>query len=374
MGFGLAPADSTPAIGYDGADLVFNIRIGHESIGQGRIGLERMRLAGRHNLANAMAAAAAALVVGIGPRAIETALADFAGLPHRMEFVAERGGVTYIDDSKGTNVASVVEALAAVRAPVILIAGGMDKGGDYAPLREPLGEKVKLLILIGAARDRMRAALQGATEIELAQTLAEAVRRAAVAARRGATVLLSPACSSFDQFRDYAERGRHISGAGSGALKRLSRPQPDPWLYLPAAALAGIGLPDGAQHHLFPGPGKNRRRVPFLQAAALPYRGRAGGARALSQFSLRGLRRLVVPLMVLALVMLVAAVDSRARRDARRGAAMAQARAAARGAVGAGEIRDGLFPRRLFQPAPGADEHVSTRVRCPRLSSSGRSR
>ncbi len=208
MSFGLAPADSTPAIGYDGADLVFNIRIGHESIGQGRIGLERMRLAGRHNLANAMAAAAAALVVGIGPRAIETALADFAGLPHRMEFVAERGGVTYIDDSKGTNVASVVEALAAVRAPVILIAGGMDKGGDYAPLREPLGEKVKLLILIGAARDRMRAALQGATEIELAQTLEEAVRRAAVAARRGATVLLSPACSSFDQFRNYAERGR----------------------------------------------------------------------------------------------------------------------------------------------------------------------
>ena len=73
-----------------------------------------------------------------------------------MEFVAERGGVTYIDDSKGTNVAAVVEALAAVRAPIILIAGGMDKGGDYAPLRALLGEKVRLLILIGAARDTMR--------------------------------------------------------------------------------------------------------------------------------------------------------------------------------------------------------------------------
>jgi UDP-N-acetylmuramoylalanine--D-glutamate ligase len=139
---------------------------------------------------------------------IEAVLADFAGLPHRMEFVVDRVGVNYIDDSKGTNVASVVEALAAVRAPVILIAGGMDKGGDYAPLREPLGEKVRLLILIGAARDRMRAALKDATEIELVQTLDEAVRVAAATARRGDTVLLSPACSSFDQFRNYAERGR----------------------------------------------------------------------------------------------------------------------------------------------------------------------
>ena len=203
MSFGLGPADSTPAIGYDGSDLIFDIRTRH-----GRISLKRLRLVGRHNIANAMAAAAAALVSGIEPRVIEAVLADFAGLPHRMEFVAERDGVTYIDDSKGTNVASVVEALAAVRAPVILIAGGMDKGGDYAPLREPLGEKVRLLILIGAARDTMRAALKGATEIELVQTLDEAVRVAATAARRGDTVLLSPACSSFDQFRNYAERGR----------------------------------------------------------------------------------------------------------------------------------------------------------------------
>jgi UDP-N-acetylmuramoylalanine--D-glutamate ligase len=203
MSFGLRPAESTPAIGYDGRDLIFDIRTRH-----GRISLKRFRLSGRHNIANAMAAAAAALVAGIDPEAIEAALADFAGLPHRMEFVADRDGVTYIDDSKGTNVASVLEALAAVGGPVILIAGGMDKGGDYAPLREPLGEKVRLLILIGAARDTMRAALEGATEIELLRTLEEAVRRAAAAARRGDTILLSPACSSFDQFRNYAERGR----------------------------------------------------------------------------------------------------------------------------------------------------------------------
>src|SRR6185437_11332291 len=203
MSFALGPAEFTPAIGFDGGDLIFDTRTRH-----GRISLKRLRLLGRHNLANVMAAAVAALVVGIEPRAIEKALADFAGLPHRMEFVAERDGVAYIDDSKGTNVASVVEALAAVRAPVVLIAGGTDKGGDYAPLREPLGEKVRLLILIGAARDTMRAALEGATEIELVQTLNEAVHRAAAAARRGDTVLLSPACSSFDQFKNYAERGR----------------------------------------------------------------------------------------------------------------------------------------------------------------------
>jgi UDP-N-acetylmuramoylalanine--D-glutamate ligase len=203
MSFGLGPAEFTPAIGYDAGDLIFDIRTRH-----GRISLKRMRLAGRHNIANAMAAAAAALVSGVAPRAIEAALAEFAGLPHRMEFVAERAGVTYVDDSKGTNVASVVEALAAVRAPIILIAGGMDKGGDYGPLRGPLGEKVRRLILIGAARDTMRAALEGATEIELVQTLGEAVRRAAAGASRGDTVLLSPACSSFDQFKNYAERGR----------------------------------------------------------------------------------------------------------------------------------------------------------------------
>ena len=203
MSFGLGPAETTPAIGCDGGDLIFDVRTRH-----GRISLKRMRLAGRHNVANAMAAAAAALVSGIAPSAIEAALAEFAGLAHRMEFVAERAGVTYIDDSKGTNVASVVEALAAARAPVILIAGGMDKGGEYAPLRAPLSEKARLLILIGAARDKMRAALEGATEIELAETLDEAVRHAAAAANRGDTVLLSPACSSFDQFKNYAERGR----------------------------------------------------------------------------------------------------------------------------------------------------------------------
>jgi UDP-N-acetylmuramoylalanine--D-glutamate ligase len=173
----------------------------------GLISLKDFRLRGRHNISNAMAASAAALALGVKAEQIEHALASFRGLPHRIEVVHENGGVTYIDDSKGTNVGAVVEAIDALAAPIILIAGGLDKGGDYAPLRRPLEEKVKLAIFNGAARDKMAAALEGATKIESVATLKEAVEHAARAARPGDTVLMSPACSSFDQFKDYAERG-----------------------------------------------------------------------------------------------------------------------------------------------------------------------
>jgi UDP-N-acetylmuramoylalanine--D-glutamate ligase len=175
---------------------------------EGEIDLRRFTLRGRHNLANAMAAAAAALAMGAGAAAIESALADFKGLKHRIEFVAEKRGVRYVDDSKGTNVGAAVEALYAVEPPVILIAGGVDKGGDYAPLRAAVRERARLVILNGAAREKMRAALAGAAAIEAAPTMDEAVRIAARRACPGDTVLLSPACSSFDQFKDYAERGR----------------------------------------------------------------------------------------------------------------------------------------------------------------------
>jgi UDP-N-acetylmuramoylalanine--D-glutamate ligase len=146
--------------------------------------------------------------MGVAPEIIERTIAGFTGLAHRTEFVREKDGVRYVDDSKGTNVGAVVEALAATRGPVILIAGGVDKGGDYGPLRAPLKAQVRMLILFGAAREKMRAALEGATVIESVMTLTEAVRIAAMNARRGDTVMLSPACSSFDQFKDYAERGR----------------------------------------------------------------------------------------------------------------------------------------------------------------------
>lgn len=201
--FGTSLPSKNPAIWFESGDLIFD-----DGRRRGRIGLDDFKLPGRHNLSNAMAAAAAALALDVDPLVIDRAFAHFSGLPHRTEFVCEKDGVTFIDDSKGTNVGAVVEALADVRGPVILIAGGTDKGGDYAPLRAPLEEKVRLLILIGAAREKMRAALEGATTITPVPTLAEAVKLAASQARRGDSVLLSPACSSFDQFKDYAERGR----------------------------------------------------------------------------------------------------------------------------------------------------------------------
>jgi len=203
VGFGLSAAPAGgDAIWPDGANLFFDV-----GGRRGRLDIGQFKLPGKHNLSNAMAAAGAALAMEIDPRAIEAGLASFKPLAHRIETVREWRGVKFIDDSKGTNVGAVVEALDAASAPVILIAGGFDKGGDYAPLKEPLHEKVKLAIFIGAAREKMRGALEGTTRIEVVEKLADAVTRAAEVGVAGDTVMLSPACSSFDQFRDYAERG-----------------------------------------------------------------------------------------------------------------------------------------------------------------------
>ena len=202
ISFGHSEDAIAPALWPEGDAIVFDL-----SDRRGRISLERFRLRGRHNLSNAMAACAAALALNVEPEVIERTLAAFSGLPHRIEFVREASGVKYIDDSKGTNVGAVVEAIDAVPAPIILIAGGLDKGGDYAPLRQPFREKVRLAILNGVAREKMREALEGATTIALVSTLRDAVERAAREAKPGDTVLMSPACSSFDQFKDYAERG-----------------------------------------------------------------------------------------------------------------------------------------------------------------------
>jgi UDP-N-acetylmuramoylalanine--D-glutamate ligase len=204
LSFGLGePEPPAGAAIWDDAGLHF--RLGRTN---GTIGLERFRLPGRFNRTNAMAAAGAALALNIAPGLIERSLAEFRGLPHRLEFVREKDRIAFVDDSKGTNVGAVVEALAAAGASVVLIAGGVDKGGSYAVLREPLRRKVRLLLLYGAARETMRAALNGTTRIECVQTMAEAVARAAAEAMAGDTVLLSPACASFDQFKNYAERGR----------------------------------------------------------------------------------------------------------------------------------------------------------------------
>ena len=206
IGFGIAKDDRQVlrqgSLHIDGDAIVYRIGDRH-----GRLALAGFRARGRHNLLNAMAAAAAEIVMDVEPTAIERAFIEFTGLAHRLEFVREYAGVTYIDDSKGTNVGAVIEALEAASPPIILIAGGVDKGGDYAPLIEPLARKAKLLILIGAAREKMCRELSGAVATRVVDGLAQAVAIAMEHARAGDTVMLSPACSSFDQFKNYAERG-----------------------------------------------------------------------------------------------------------------------------------------------------------------------
>lgn len=169
--------------------------------------LSRFPLAGLHNRENALAAVLAARLAGATPPGIQSALEAFQGFGHRLEPVAEIAGVRFYDDSKGTNVGAVVRALEGFQEPVILIAGGRDKGGDYRPLLDPVRRGVKALVLIGEARQKMEEQLGNLVRTVLADSLEDAVFQAWRQARAGDVVLLSPACSSFDMFRDYVHRG-----------------------------------------------------------------------------------------------------------------------------------------------------------------------
>jgi len=175
-----------------------------------RFSLALARIQGVHNVENLMAAVAAAGAAGVAAAAIQKVIDGFPGLEHRLEFVREKNGVRWFNDSKGTNVGAVVKSLAGFSAPVLLLAGGVDKGGDYAPLAKEIRRAVKKLILFGAAREKIRAALGHLTETVLVDDLAAAVRDADRSSRSGDVVLLSPACSSFDMFRDYTERGKRF--------------------------------------------------------------------------------------------------------------------------------------------------------------------
>lgn len=179
---------------------------------QERFPLSRVKIQGVHNVENLMAAVAATKSLGIPGKTIQKVIEEFRGLEHRLEFVREREGVRYYNDSKGTNVGAVVKSLASFPGPVILLAGGMDKGGDYRVLENEIRAKVKKLILFGAAKEVIRKALGHLTETVVVTTLEEAVREASGSAQRGDVVLLSPACSSFDMFENYAERGRAFKG------------------------------------------------------------------------------------------------------------------------------------------------------------------
>jgi len=173
-----------------------------------RFPLGHVKIQGVHNVENMMAAIAAAKAIGIPAEIIQQTLEEFPGLEHRLEFVREKDGVRYYNDSKGTNVGAVVKSLASFSVPVILLAGGVDKGGDYGVLREGVGKRVKRLVLFGAAKKMIAKALGALTETVIVDDMEAAVRDAHQHARPGDVVLLSPACSSFDMFRNYAERGR----------------------------------------------------------------------------------------------------------------------------------------------------------------------
>ena len=169
--------------------------------------LAGVRIKGVHNVENMMAAIAAAKTIGVEREVIQKTLERFPGLEHRLEFVREKHGVRYFNDSKGTNVGAVEKSLASFSEPVILLAGGVDKGGDYGPLQNYVRKRVRRLVLFGAAKYTIAEALGHLTETVIVSDLADAVADAAAHAHPGDVVLLSPACSSFDMFRNYAERG-----------------------------------------------------------------------------------------------------------------------------------------------------------------------
>ncbi len=172
-----------------------------------------LRIKGVHNLENALAATALAILAGADIASVAAVLKEYPGLEHRLEFVRKRNGVNYINDSKGTNVGAVVKSVEGFTHPVILIAGGLDKGSDFSPLYNLFAEKVKLLILIGKAADKMEDVLGSATDTVRAASLEEAVQIAAEQAELGDVVLLSPACASFDMFKDFEDRGRKFKEA-----------------------------------------------------------------------------------------------------------------------------------------------------------------
>ncbi|HFD78766.1 MAG TPA: UDP-N-acetylmuramoyl-L-alanine--D-glutamate ligase [Gammaproteobacteria bacterium] len=166
-----------------------------------------LRMAGTHNLANALAALALGMAAGLPRDAMLLALREFRGLPHRSQWVAERGGVDWYNDSKATNIGATLAAVRGFDVPLVLIAGGQGKGADFRPLVEGLRGRVRAVILIGEAAGQIESLLQGVVPCQRATGMEDAVRKAAALAVPGDAVLLSPACASFDQFDGYEQRG-----------------------------------------------------------------------------------------------------------------------------------------------------------------------
>jgi UDP-N-acetylmuramoylalanine--D-glutamate ligase len=202
-----------------GAEYRLQPHDGREWLARGTerwLALDELRLAGRHNAANALAALALGEALALPRAAMLDCLREFPGLPHRTALVAEVAGVRYVDDSKGTNVGATLAALGGFAGPLLLIAGGLGKGQDFAPLAPALRGKVRRVLLIGQDARLIGTALGSDSPIDYCATMEAAVAAAARHARRGDTVLLSPACASQDMFRDYAHRGEAFAAAVRG--------------------------------------------------------------------------------------------------------------------------------------------------------------
>ena len=177
-----------------------------------RINVNEILIQGAHNVENAMAASLVALIAGCPLDAVRNVLSQFPGLEHRLEFVSEIRGVKFINDSKGTNVGAVAKSLEGL-SNVILIMGGLDKGSDFSELKNLIRQKVKTLVLIGMAKEKIAKALGGETEAHNADSMSSAVELSFSKASSGDIVLLSPGCASFDMFQDFEDRGRKFKEA-----------------------------------------------------------------------------------------------------------------------------------------------------------------
>ena len=178
-----------------------------------RIPFDGAALAGAHNLENIAASLTAIHALGADPERAAAALATFTGLRHRTEVVAVVGGVTFVDDSKATNPGAALRSLTSFEQPVVWIAGGRDKGLDFSVLAEAASQRVRAAVVIGEAAGALKDTLSGRLAVRAAESIEDAVRSAAGCAHVGDVVLLSPACASQDQFRDYIERGEHFRAA-----------------------------------------------------------------------------------------------------------------------------------------------------------------
>ena len=191
-------------VAIEGATIVRRTREGAEPL----VPLSSVRLLGPHLVADVLAAAAVASIAGVPPAAMTRAVEGFTGLEHALEPVAEVGGVRFVNDSKATNIEAARRAIESFGPGLVVILGGRFKGGRFEDLAGPLSARAATVVAIGEARERIRSALEERVAVQTADDMRSAVRQAFAAAAPGGTVVLAPACASFDMFRDYAERGR----------------------------------------------------------------------------------------------------------------------------------------------------------------------